>query len=120
MSPGTPSTGPGLKPNDRNLAWTSLISSRCSAVWFGAGSTAAGWLPVIAAGSVCAAAGTTAGVSAMLAAGDGDEGAGADDAESSGAGAGAAAVLSRGDAGSRRAAASGDGGTGPEPTVVAR
>src|ERR1700738_3598076 len=117
MVPGTPSTGPGSKPNDRSLAWTSLISSRRSAAWFGGGSTGAGWLPVTGAGSVCAAAGMTAGVSATLAAGDGDEGAGKGDAESSGAGAGAAAVLSRGDAGSGRAATLGDGRTDPEATV---
>jgi len=59
-------------------------------------------------------------VSATLAAGDGDEDAGEGDAEASGSGAGAAAFLSRGDAGSGRAAALLDGGTAPEPTVETR
>src|SRR6266851_462028 len=106
MAPGAPSTGPGLKPKDRSLAWTSLISSRRSGAAFGAGSTGDDSLAVTGA-----AAGTTAGVKATLVAVDGDEGADDGHVRSGGAAAGAAAILSRDDVGSGRAAALEDAGT---------
>src|SRR5215831_545776 len=42
LVPTTPSAGPGLKPNDCSLAWTSFTSSRRSGVGFGSGATDAG------------------------------------------------------------------------------
>ena len=93
MRPAVPSTGPGLKPRDRSLAWISLTSSRRSGASLGVASTGAGGLS--AARAAGAGAASTAGVSATLAAGDG---------ESGDAAAGAALVLSRDDAGSGRAA----------------
>src|SRR5215510_3037049 len=42
LVPTTPSAGPGLKPNDCSLAWTSFTSSRRSGVGFGIGSRDAG------------------------------------------------------------------------------
>jgi hypothetical protein len=82
MAPGTPSTDPGTKPNDRSLAWTSLISSRRSGVWFVGGSTGARWPSVAGAGSVPTARKGRA--EARLAGGGGGD----DAADSSGAGAG--------------------------------
>src|SRR5215813_11706585 len=42
LAPTTPSAGPGLKPNDCSLAWTSFTSSRRSGIGFGIGATDAG------------------------------------------------------------------------------
>ena len=42
MDPAAPSIGPGLKPNDRSLDWTSLTSSRASDVGFDVVSAGAG------------------------------------------------------------------------------
>ena len=70
MRPAAPSTGPGLKPRDRSLAWISLTSSRRSGASLGVASTGAGGLS--AARAAGAGAASTAGVSATLAAGDGE------------------------------------------------
>src|SRR5262245_28681718 len=42
LVPAAPSIGPGLKPNDRSLVWTSWISLRCRGAWLVVASTAGG------------------------------------------------------------------------------
>src|SRR5262245_53328969 len=116
MRPAAPSTGPGLKPNDCSLVWTSLTSSRRSGVWFGTTSTGAGW--PAAAESALASAGSWA--EATLAGGDGDDGAGGDDFDSGGTGSGVAAAISTDDAGSVRVAALGENGIGGQPSIGPR
>src|SRR6266851_6121148 len=111
MAPGTPSTRPGLKPKDRSRAWTSLASSRCTGVWFGAGSTGAGWPSVAGAGSVPTAGKGRA--EARLAGGGGDDAA---DSVGAGAGwlsaAGAACAAAGTTAGVSATLAAGDGDEG--------
>src|SRR5882757_2931005 len=42
LVPTAPSIGPGLKPNDRSLVWTSWISLRSRRTWLGVASATAG------------------------------------------------------------------------------
>jgi hypothetical protein len=79
MRPELPSIGPGLKPKDRSLAWTSLTSSGPSAASLAAGSAGAGWLSIAGAGGADAM--SMAGVPGTLAAGDGADAAGAGDVD---------------------------------------
>ena len=60
MRPAAPSTGPGLKPRDRSLAWISLTSSRRSGASLGVAATGAGGLSAARAAGADAA--STAGV----------------------------------------------------------
>jgi hypothetical protein len=102
-----------LKPKDRNLAWISFASSRPSKVWFGVGSRGESWL--YASGVTDAAAGTTAGVSAISAAGGGNEGTDENDAGSGGANVGVAAAIERSAIDSGSAVALGSDAIGLDP-----
>jgi hypothetical protein len=101
-----------LKPKDRNLAWISFASSRPSKVWFGVGSRGA---RLSASGVTDAAAGTTAGVSAISAAGGGNEGTDENDAGSGGANVGVAAAIERSAIDSGSAVALGSDAIGLDP-----
>src|SRR3990167_5798437 len=114
MGPGAPSSGPGLKPKERSVVWTSLISSRRSAPGAGSGIGAAGAnstdaFSLTGVGATCVDTGKAAGGAGgegILAAGGDGAGAGV------GAGAGGTAATSMRDTRSVFAVARGDGGSG--------
>lgn len=110
MGPGAPSSGPGLKPKECSLVWTSLISSRRSASGAGSGIGAAGAnstdaFSLTGVGATCVDTGKAAG-------GAGGEGILAAGGDGAGAGAGGTAATSMRDTRSVFAVARGDGGSG--------